>query len=377
MPVRWQSLVDFLVLAAAIYVLLRWAKQARAVRIALAIIGLHAGALAARNYGLVITAWVLAAAGLLAIAVLLIVFQPELRHSFMRLDTILRTGWRRGAREIPTYRAVADAAFRLAASRVGALIVLVRRDAISELIQGGTRLGAEVSRELLEAVFQKSSPLHDGAVVIDGRTATRARAVLPLTLRGDVPPEFGTRHRAAMGLAERSDAVVVVVSEQRGAVTLMQDRKFHPIADSERLAAVIEQLQAGPAFSWPERLRRFATRNIRYKLAALGLAGGIWAIALFTAGTTVRTITVPVVFTGVLPGANITAQSASDIDVQLRGSPLLMDSAPLERVTATFNLSRSRPGQLHLAVGPQNFDLPPGIRLERATPRALSVRLER
>jgi len=144
--VRWQSAVDFLVLAAAIYVLLRWAKQARAVRIALAILGLNAGALLARNYDLTITSWVLSGAGLLTVAVLLVVFQPELRHTFMRLDAMMRSGWRERGTAEPARRAIAEAAFSLAGHGVGALIVLVRRSSIAELIQGGTPLGAEVSR---------------------------------------------------------------------------------------------------------------------------------------------------------------------------------------------------------------------------------------
>ncbi len=376
-PVRWQSLVDFLVLAAAIYFLLRWAQQARAIRIALGIIVLNAGALLARNYDLVITGWVLNAAGFLAIAVLLLVFQPELRHVFMRLDTTLRTGWRRRAQVTPTYRAVAEAAFSLAAANIGALLVLVRHDAIGELVQGGTRLGAEVTRELIEAIFQKTSPLHDGAALIEGSTLTRARVVLPLTLRPDVPPQFGTRHRAGMGLSERSDALAVVVSEERGTVTLMQRGKLHPMATADHLARLLAHMESGPSVGWPRRLWLLAARNVRYKLAALALAAMIWAISLYTAGSTIRTVTVPVVFTGVPAGTNVVAQSASEIDIQLRGSPLLMNSAPLARLSAGFDLSRAKVGQVRLEVGARNFDLPPGVRLQHATPPVLNVRLEK
>ncbi len=377
MILRWQSVVDFLALSAAIYLLLLWARQARAVRIAIAIIALHAASLLARNYDLVIASWVLSAAGFTAIAVLLIVFQPELRHAFMRLDAILRAGWRERAVLTPAYRAIAEAAFDLAASRIGGLIVVIRTETAGELIQGGTRLGADVSRELIEAIFQKTSPMHDGAVVVDGSTVTRARAILPLTLRQDVPPFFGTRHRAAMGLAERSDALVVTISEQRGTVTLMERRKVLEISDAGHLAKLLERLETGPEMSWPERLRRRIFRNLRYRVAALGLAAAIWGIVLFTAGTTVRTLTVPIVFTGVPAGMNIASESAADIDVQLRGSPLMMDSAPLGRLTAVFDLSGTRPGNVTLVVGPRNFELPPGIRLERASPRIVTVRLDR
>jgi uncharacterized protein (TIGR00159 family) len=346
--VRWQSAVDFVVLAAAIYLLLEWARRARAVRISLIILGLHAGALLARAYDLIITSWVLTAAGFLAIAVLLVLFQPELRHTFMRLDTAIRSGWRTRHASAPAHRAIAEAAFHLAQSRVGALIVLLRRDAVAEVVQSGTSLAAEVSPDLLEAIFQKTSPLHDGAAIIRGNTLLRAGTVLPLTQRADVPSVFGTRHRAAMGLAERSDALVVVVSEERGSVTLIEDRKAHEIEEAGHLADALKQLE-GPPPSWPARLRLALTGNLRLKLAALGIAATIWSIAVLTVGATVRIVTAPVVFSNVPTGLTVAAQSVTEVDVQLRGSPLLMDSAPLHLV-ATLNLGHTQPGQRTLKV---------------------------
>lgn len=374
--VRWQSAVDFLVLAAAIYLLLQWAKRARAVRIALLILGLHAGALLARDYDLTITSWVLTAAGFLAIAVLLVVFQPELRHTFMRLDTVIRSGWHTRLTSAPAHRAIAEAAFALAQARLGALIVLLRRDSVAELVQGGTSLGAEVSKGLIEAIFQKTSPLHDGAAIARGNVLLRAGAVLPLTVRADVPASFGTRHRAAMGLAERSDALVIVVSEERGTVTLIEDRKAHEIEAAGALADALKELEAGPQPHWPARLRGAVMGNLRLKLAALGLAAAIWGIAVLTAGATVRILTVPVAFSNVPTGMSVTAQSASELVVQLSGNPLLMDSAPLARLVATFDLGRAQPGQHTLKVKPRSFDLPPGIRFERSSPGAVSVQLD-
>jgi diadenylate cyclase len=375
--VRWQTAVDFLVLAAAIYLLLQWAIRARAVRIALVILGLHAGALLARDYDLVITSWILTAAGFLAIAVLLVVFQPELRYTFMRLDTVLRSGWRRPRASAPAHRAIAEAAFSLARVRVGALLVLLRRAAVAELVQGGTPLGAEVSRDLIEAIFQKTSPLHDGAVIVRGNVLQRAGAVLPLTVRTDVPPAFGTRHRAAMGLAERSDALVVVVSEERGAVTLCQDRKFYEIEDPAALADALKELETGTPRPWLTRLSHAITANLRLKAAALGLAVAIWGMAVLTGGSTVRVITVPVVLGNVPTNVSVAYQSAGELVVQLSGNPLLMDSAPLARLVATFDLSRVPPGLHTLRVRTRTLDLPPGIRFERSTPPNLTIRLEK
>jgi hypothetical protein len=294
----------------------------------------------------------------------------------MRLDSVVRSGWRRRAAFPSKYSAISDAAFELGQARVGALIVLVRGDSIAELMQDGTKLGAEISRELIAAIFQKASPLHDGAVVINREIIERARAVLPLTQRRDVPPFFGTRHRAAMGLAERSDAIVIAVSEQRGTVTLIEDRKILEMRNSEQMAGMLDRLETRPELSWPVRLRRVFTQNVQFKAAAAGLAAAVWAAAFYT-GTTVRTVTVPVAFSGVPPGMNIAAQSVSGLEVQIRGNPLMMDSASLTRLVATFDLHGAPAGQRVVQVLSRDFDLPPGIRFVRASPAVVSVRLVR
>jgi len=181
LPFRWQTAVDFLTLSAAFYLLLTWARQARALRIAIGIVGLHAVATLARNFDLVITAWVLDVAAGLLVVLLLVVFQPELRHAVIRLDSLLRVWPRPAALLTRTSRASSNAAFALARARVGALIVIVRGDSIAELTSGGVPIGAEVSAEILEAIFPKSSPLHDGAVVVQGDCIRMANVILPLT----------------------------------------------------------------------------------------------------------------------------------------------------------------------------------------------------
>src|SRR5262245_26915702 len=120
------------------------------------------------------------------------------------------------------YETVGEAVFSMASSRTGALIVFSREHSIQELVEGGVALGAEITREIIEAIFQKSSPVHDGAIVIEADRITKANVVLPLTQWTGVPKAFGTRHRAAMGLAERSDAIIVAVSEEHGEVRLVR-----------------------------------------------------------------------------------------------------------------------------------------------------------
>lgn len=373
--VRWQSVVDFVVLAAALYALLRWAQQARALRVALVVLGLHAGALVSRRFDLVLTSWVLDAAAILVIVVLLLVFQAELRRFFMQLDSVLNWRAQAASRLAGTYQAIAQAAFRLAGVSVGALIVVVRRNAITELVSGGITLDAVVSPEILESIFQKTSPVHDGAVIVRGDRIGRVATVLPLTERERVPGYYGTRHRAAMGLSERCDALVVVVSEERGEVTLMDDHRIVRFDDEQKLAQTLEKLCAQPADGMGSRLQQRLFSNARIKLAALGLAAAIWSTSFLSTGTTVRTVSVPVQFVSVPSGMEISAPSTDRLEVQVRGSAWLMDSVSLTRLVASFNLRDARAGTANLPVSSGNLSLPPGIVVERVSPARVTVRL--
>ena len=375
MALRWQIVADFLVLAVAFYALLRWARSARAMRIALGVVGLHALALLARHLDLVVTSWVLDASAILSTLVLLLVFQPELRRAFMRLDSALRRWPGPAAAPSQVSQAIAEASFGLTRLHLGALLVITRRDSIGELLEGGITLGADISSEVLEAIFQKLSPLHDGAAIIQGAKIVRANVVLPLTRRQDLPVSYGTRHRAAAGLAERTDALVVAVSEERAEVTLMVGARIYPIADAGHFVSTLDGLlspvREGPSL----RLRRLFTTNLGLKFAALGLAGVIWGMSFLASGTTIRTVGVPIEFSNVPPGMVVTGQSADELEVQVRGSPWIMDSVNLPRLVGSFDLGGMQAGSHTLRLKPGSLDLPPGIVVDRVTPETIRVQV--
>ncbi len=371
----WQTIPDFLVLTAALYILLRWANQARALRIALAVVGLHALALVARELELIITSLVLDGAALLAVVMLLVVFQPELRRAFLRLDSALRFGPRSVAAIEPADRAISDALFAMASVRLGALIVIVRDDLIGEMIDGGVEVNADVSPALLEAIFQKTSPLHDGATIVERGRISRVNAILPLTQRPDVPFYFGTRHRAAMGLAERCDAIVLAASEERGEVTVMLGRDIRHMDSAPELSAWLQKLRRRDQRPWLERLRGYVLSNIRVKLTAAGLACLIWLLSFAASGTTVRSLRVPIEFLNVPPGMDIADQLDDRIDIEIRGRTWLLDTSRLGNTVARFDLRNARPGPVALPVTTGALNLPPGLELDSVAPRQLNFRL--
>ncbi|MCX6622659.1 MAG: diadenylate cyclase [Acidobacteria bacterium] len=265
----------------------------------------------------------------------------------------------------------------MAKVRLGALCVITRQDGLDEVISGGIRLNAEVSSELLEAIFRKESPLHDGAVVIDGKQVLRANSLLPLSVRTDLPLMYGTRHRAAMGLAERCDALVVVVSEERGEVTLMHNHEARVVTDGGRLMVLLERLGSRPPASLRRRLWRAVSAHIGFKLAAVALASLIWAVSWMESGATIRSVSLPVEFVNIPRGMDIKDQSTDRLDVQLRGKSWMMDTIGVARLVARFNMGQAKEGATRLVLTPDVLNLPPGVIIERVTPESIHVRLKR
>lgn len=372
---HWRSAADFAALSVALYLLLRWAKEARVLRAVFLLLGLQAVSRGLRHLDLTITSWILDISTVVVALMLVFFFQSEIRHAFLRLDALLRLGLAPARAANTGHRAVAEAAFGLASERLGALIVLARTERLDEYLSGGVPIGAEITAELIRAIYQKQSPLHDGALVIEGGRIRRAAVLLPLTQRSSVPPHYGTRHRAAMGLAERSDAVVVVVSEERGQVTLMHGHQTTLVHNPEELTRLLDGLVAQRPVSRRGRFRRWLLADLRLKAAAVAAAGLLWGLTANGPGATVRIFTVPVEFTNVPPGSEIATQSATRLEIQLRGPSWLMNSISLSGIVARFDLSKAVPGEVILKVTGENLSLPPGVTVERIRPEWISVRL--
>jgi diadenylate cyclase len=376
-PVRWLNLIDFFVLTLALYGVLSWARQARAMRLAFWIVGLYAASLVARRFDLIITSWVLDAATIGLIVMLLIMFQPELRRAFLRLDGVLRISPRTSAALDPEFRAIAEAAFAMARERTGALIVIVRDDPISEVVEDGVAVGAEISQPLLEAIFQKTAPVHDGAVLIESGRISRVNVILPLSHRPDVPAQFGTRHRAAMGIAERSDAVVVVTSEERGEVTLMRGNSWEVFPGAPELLKELQQLGSQQELGWGEHARRLVTHNLSLKFTAAGLGVLISALSLFSGGNTIRTATVDVELVNLPRGLDVADYSTHQLEVSLRGRSWLMDTTNPDDLVARFDLHNAHEGTVKLRPTEQDLGLPPGVRLDSVVPSYLTVTIRK
>lgn len=170
---------------------------------------------------------------------LAVVFQPEIRRLLLRLGEAPLLYWFKGEGSIVPE--IVEAAFTLSERKIGALIVIEREVRLGSVLEGGTPLNAEISSGLLVTIFWPGSPLHDGAVVIRGNRIAAAGCLLPLTEQPGLAKTLGTRHRAAIGVSEESDALSIVVSEENQAVSLAHRGRLRMGLDREQLRILLEE----------------------------------------------------------------------------------------------------------------------------------------
>lgn len=249
---RWLDAVDILVVSMLMYQLYHLIRGTAAVRIFLGILALYLLWLLIRVLNMQLLGAILGQFIGVGTLALVVVFQQEIRKFLLAIgtaDVLKRIGlpltWLRffGAEDKvsdPTIDAIVRACITMSDSCTGAIIVVKRQSSLDYHIGTGEPIDAAVSDKLMESIFFKNSPLHDGAVIIVGNRIVAARCVLPITEHDDFPTHLGMRHRAAMGLTEITDALVVVVSEQTGAISLASDGKLHQELTSKQLREMLE-----------------------------------------------------------------------------------------------------------------------------------------
>jgi len=185
--------------------------------------------------------WLLETTSAHILLAIIIIFQEDIRKALARAGQILPSRFGTDT-DLPMVQELVKVSFTMGARRLGALIAIEREASLEDYVEPASRLDALVSQELLLAIFHPTSPLHDGAVVLqDGRLAA-AQVFLPLSLSKNVSRVYGTRHRAAIGLTESTDAVVIIVSEERGTVSLVMRGSITPMSDANELRQKLQEI---------------------------------------------------------------------------------------------------------------------------------------
>ena len=373
---RWQDLLDILLISTILYQLMVLFRGTRAVQAlaGLGVVGLFY--LLAREAELILSSWLLQNLWAVILLVLVVIFQQELRHT---LERVSPARWLSRWGRLPTDQldAIVRAAFHLARQRIGGLIVFQRGTSLHEVVRLGTPLGAEVTAPLLESLFQPASPLHDGAVVIDGTRITHAGCMLPLSGREDLPPQFGTRHRAALGLTEESDAVCLVISEERGEVTLMAGGTYRSGLPREETSERLRMLLAPPERRLPRPVSWGALLLRRWplKVGSVLVVTGLW-IYLGGAQKFEVGLRVPVEYRNVPESLTLGGRPPTSLEVRLRGSRAALGGVSRGTLRATVDLAGSERGTNVVAVGRADVNAPAGVEVVGTEPAVLRLTLE-
>jgi diadenylate cyclase len=330
----FKELLDIALMAVLVYGVLAWLRHTKAQLALLGASTLGGAYLLARQAGLALTAWALQGFVAVAAVLLVVVFQEDLRRGLERMALPV-PGRRRKSAPADARETVVRATVELASARRGALIVLPGREPIERHIEGGIPLGGAVSEPLLLSLFDPNSAGHDGAVVIEGDTVARFAAHLPLSADFAQLGTRGTRHAAALGLAERCDALTIVVSEERGSVCVAHAGQLVELNAPAELTRLIGDLPvaSGAAREHPG-VWRMVRRNGRDLLLAIAISLVLWA--------------------AVVPGSEV-AETVVRVRVVVQDLPpgYVLEKVTPEEVTVTA----SGPRRTLLFTGPADFEV--------------------
>jgi uncharacterized protein (TIGR00159 family) len=371
---RWQDILDICIssyILFRLYALFRGTAAFR-VMVGLAFLWIFQGL--SLKLGLIVLSYAIQGITAAAAIIIVVIFRNEIRNVF-QTKNVLAIFWGGPQKaEGTSIEAASEAVFELAEKNVGALLVYPGKDDLEEHVQKGINWEGLVSREMVESIFWHGNPVHDGAAIVEGDRITRVGCILPLSLRDDLPAGFGTRHRAAVGLSETSDALAVLVSEETGTVmTAKGGEVFKPKTRGE-LKAILEEHQG------VKSTNAKAEKNERVEMAvAACLSFLIVSIAWFgftRSSDTLVSFEVPIQYTGRAHGMDIVSASDNTAKVQLIGARTLIRTVTSDKVSVIVDLSGLPVGTSSVKILPSAVSMPPGVSLNQVTPSEIDVTLD-
>jgi len=361
----WADALDILIVSALVYALIAWLRRSRGALVALGL-GLVGGLyFGARLLDLALTTRVFQSLAAVSLVVLVVVFQEELRQAFEDLAAwVLRRRDRASAR-LDTSEILVSSLFSLAREKIGALIVIPGHQLLDRHFDGGVELDGKLSPELIQSLFDPHFDGHDGAVVIENRRVTRFGVHLPLARNTRERGNPGTRHSAALGLVERTDALCIVVSEERGTVSVAENGRLREIPSPESLGRLLDHFYKDrhPLARRRHPIARALTENLGGKAAAVVVATLLWVLAVPGSRQAESEIRVPVRVRH-LPGA-LTLESVDPAEVVARFKGVQRDLFFLggSDVRVEIDASLASLGRRTFELSPEHVSHPEGITL--------------
>lgn len=345
--IRVVDLVDIGIIATFIYLFLVWLKKAKARFILLGIIILASIYILARLFGLYLTTVVFQAFFAIFLIILVVIFQDEFRNFFERIAIWgISRRRRKSASFSQDIETLTGAIVNLSQKQIGALIVIRGRDLLERHLQAGVLLDGLLSQVLIESIFDPRVPSHDGAVIIEGERITRFSCHLPLSLNLQEIGRLGTRHAAALGLSECTDALCIVVSEERGTVSVAEAGKIKTLSDAQMLGAILEDFYRS---RFPQKKRPilidFLTGHSLEKLVAVIFACGLWLTFGYHREIIRRDFVIPLEYRSLSSERIIAEPKPKEVTITLSGSERAFKLIETSKLRLSLDMSKIKDGE--------------------------------
>jgi uncharacterized protein (TIGR00159 family) len=369
---RITDLLDVAFVAALVFAGIVWLRRSRARFAALGIGIVAAVYLVVSRIGFQLTAWILQ--GFLAVVVIVtvVVFQEDLRRLFERI-AVVGLGRRLPAPPPRTVDAIARALTQLASRPIGALLVVPGREPLDRHLEGGIELDGRLSEALLLSLFDPGSPGHDGAIVVRGDRVERFAVHLPLSTAREQLGSRGTRHAAALGLAERCDALCIVVSEERGTLSVAYDGRLRS-ARPDMLPELLRRHLAAVAPA-PSPRRRWHALAARWPeaLASLAIAAGLWLVRVPGSDVIEVARTAPVRVENLPDGFELEEIDPPEVEVTLSGTRWALFRSRAQPIAVRIDAVLVALGRRTFRVTPGQVEHPPDVEALEISPPNVRV----
>ena len=384
------NLLDILIIAALIYSLYMWLRGTRAYHILIGLGGLGILYSIASWSGLLLTSQILQYLLGVILLLIIVVFQPEIRQLLERVSPLVIFRMKGSPVSRRILKEITEACFELSEKRIGGLLVFPRAAGVTGSVQHGVKLDSLLSQELIVSIFHPSSPIHDGAIIVEKDRVVEAATYLPLSTREHLPPRYGTRHRAALGVSELGDTFCVVVSEESGEVSVASNGDITAMADREKLWQALEKsllpteiprsrLSLREALGkiaslWPEY--RFNRSNLTPKLASIGVSCLLWFTLIGQQSSEIG-ITAALEFQNIPTNIELISNSTSEVNVRVRGPQGSISTLTADQVRVSVDLDEIEPGTHTMPLTEANVELPFGVEATSIDPRSLTIKSDR
>ncbi len=367
-------MLDILLITFLIYRVYLWIQGTRALRILFALAALGLFYLVASWSGLFMTTWLLQYLWAVILVVMVVVFQSEIRQVLERMSPLHFFLGQPAAIDRLSLEEVIRTAFELAKNRVGVLIVFQRQDILDDHLKGGIPLDGRVSGEILTSIFLPNSPAHDGAVIIREGRVVSVGCYLPLSDNTGLPRAYGTRHRAGIGITERSDALSLIVSEERGEVSLAVGGEIQRMADPDALKTKLESILLKPERGKGHWKVPF-TANLLPKFIALISVLVLWSL-IAKQQRAEMWLSVPLEYRNVPSNMEIVGGLSNKIEIGVRGPRGVISGINPEKIRAHIDLAQMVSGLNYIRLTSDNISVPLGTEITKINPSSLQVSLE-